>query len=1500
MKMHSEKKIKKKLAGVGIALLTACYLFATGAVAQIAAPSVNTEINYNPDRLSYGNVWAFDQPTHAKTKYNLAGASKVEWYTKGGKGKTDKTTDFKETNYFQNINTISGALSSDSVLMEQVAFEKFRSNINETTAPSPVEGVPDIPVATLTSGAENGVYSVVPDRKGDYYIHAYVKDATAETISMNYFLLDSCEDTNAFAAGGFSNTQGIQTVTLTRIGETDWYRSEAIAVDTVVWYAICLTNNMSNESDNAVTDPNSDHTGTSAESGRAETYESITKGTNLTASGNNQTTYYSVNNWKTEKAYYDTVLAIQIPSGVSLGPITSDGKISFENPDPSKGTMTATSIFGEELPVDGTEQAFPNVRILLDIDSDLFAGFEDASGNAIKMNVNSQVADPANSVNTIDAASKYLYLHEGDQKTSRKVSVVWGEPAKLPSIQVSGDTETYNFLNATDGAVSQTKGTKTTYTFTLNFTGADDLQSVSYYATGDLVGEKSTHEGTLTAETNSFTIPVMYDKTSITITATDKGNKTYTFTYSIYPVTSGSSVAKNLTTGKEYVFIEDALMEAATGQTVKLLENTAFASKEANGGVISAVWAAENAGYIVDSGVTLLIPYSAEDTGNKSITSTDKNMEAAFRTLTIPSDVKLIVNGTLMVNAVQGRRSTQWMGGISGTYGKVVVNGTIDVYGTLQARGIISGSDPGRIQAFSGSTVYQFLQFADFRGGRASSDLYAMGVGTVFPMNQFYLQNIQVDTQYDYGTTLYGTYFVTAGGEEKSADALIMSSNNNAKALFLLSSGYLEFEYVEETAKTIVNVYGNVSVNSFEVSVSVKVIIELNLNLSTDKYVCPISGAFDINVKDGAQVTISKKFKLLPGCKVTVENGGKLVVPSTGAVYLYDVDDYDDSATLEQGYCYSGYRNAPVTAGGKDITETEDATIVVNGTLEVQGNIYSSSGAGDASSSIRTTEDTGVIDLRQKSSSVTIKEGLQKSSGATEATVSFGAARASLVGTDKTVYSELEVGKWYSHDGQWYKHNVVVNGVNNYITTDEFALSGVCTAETSDGTYSKETEKITGLTAKTVTVTTTAHTEVTIPGTEATCTTPGLTDGVQCSVCNEILTPQTEIPALGHTEVIDAAVAATCTTAGKTEGKHCSVCGEITVVQEEVPALGHSYTAVVTAPTCVAQGYTTHTCTVCGESYVDAYVNPTGVHTYGEDNKCTVCGRLSTAQVIIPGGDTGSSGGGDDIPTITPHTTLQSALNAVGGTTDRTITLNQNVTAETESAVTLPTATTVTIDLAGNSVATPITIPEGSTLQGINTGSGNAAIIVASGSAERVAAVSQDSNGRLYASSVTQNMDGTATVSFDRVAVQSTDYYFEVQDDGTALIGIGLGFVGMHSENSSLEDVGFDIYVGTKEKPETVWLGEVPETAYWTGEVVTVGENTALYDAGDPCGDYAVYGLLEFSNGDVYVTKEPLEFNFREALQTYWNANKNGENAAALKITLQKFCDTTGAELDLI
>ncbi len=153
----------------------------------------------------------------------------------------------------------------------------------------------------------------------------------------------------------------------------------------------------------------------------------------------------------------------------------------------------------------------------------------------------------------------------------------------------------------------------------------------------------------------------------------------------------------------------------------------------------------------------------------------------------------------------------------------------------------------------------------------------------------------------------------------------------------------------------------------------------------------------------------------------------------------------------------------------------------------------------------------------------------------------------------------------------------------------------------------------------------------TIPGKEATCTETGLTEGVKCSACGEILTAQEEIAMIDHTydegeitkeptatedgektytcavcggtktEAIPATgeveckhettetipgKEATCTETGLTEGVKCSACGETLTAQEEIPATGrHHYEYVFSE-----DGKTLiYTCSDCGDSFTEPF-----------------------------------------------------------------------------------------------------------------------------------------------------------------------------------------------------------------------------------------------------------------------------------------------------------------------
>ena len=67
----------------------------------------------------------------------------------------------------------------------------------------------------------------------------------------------------------------------------------------------------------------------------------------------------------------------------------------------------------------------------------------------------------------------------------------------------------------------------------------------------------------------------------------------------------------------------------------------------------------------------------------------------------------------------------------------------------------------------------------------------------------------------------------------------------------------------------------------------------------------------------------------------------------------------------------------------------------------------------------------------------------------------------------------------------------------------------------------------------------------------------------------------------------------------------------------------HDYSAVITDPTCLSNGYTTHGCSKCGFSYVDAYTAALG-HNY-LNGVCTRCGNAYIDADIIDSGSCGDN-----------------------------------------------------------------------------------------------------------------------------------------------------------------------------------------------------------------------------------------------------------------------------------
>lgn len=186
------------------------------------------------------------------------------------------------------------------------------------------------------------------------------------------------------------------------------------------------------------------------------------------------------------------------------------------------------------------------------------------------------------------------------------------------------------------------------------------------------------------------------------------------------------------------------------------------------------------------------------------------------------------------------------------------------------------------------------------------------------------------------------------------------------------------------------------------------------------------------------------------------------------------------------------------------------------------------------------------------------------------------------------------------------------------------------------------------------------HTMTPYAANAATCTTAGNSAYWYCADCGkyfsdaegntEIAADSWVIPATGHTPaaaVTENNVNPTCTVGGSYDSVvYCSVCNaELSRETINVPANGHSYGSVVTAPTCTEPGFTTYTCSVCGDSYTGDEVAATG-HNWGEWTEVSPevpateesTGTTAVEQRVCANDPTHvETRGGEEIPVL-PHT----------------------------------------------------------------------------------------------------------------------------------------------------------------------------------------------------------------------------------------------------------------------
>lgn len=344
---------------------------------------------------------------------------------------------------------------------------------------------------------------------------------------------------------------------------------------------------------------------------------------------------------------------------------------------------------------------------------------------------------------------------------------------------------------------------------------------------------------------------------------------------------------KGVKVGNTYYTIEDALINAKSGDTIEFIngvKEVSFAPLD----IATAIYA-DNAYRTVKAGVTLKLA-SDEDSsatigkptyGNGVKNYVDTDSSKIKHKLILNESTELEVYGNILIQGLLGVNGQGLSGHTSGNHSQIINNGTINLNSgaKLDLRGYIKGA--GIVEARSGAIVYSPFVVYDYRGGTNTVTVYKKG--EIAPFRIYEMPNIQCKYSIIYGAKSMGYLDLYASNQHRTDIATIIG-NSNAMLIMEDSSSHILKTYTKidnGIGMTSLTITGKAKMGTLKITVS-------GVTVSMTDVRFPMPWNYSINVGDGIKhttFTVGANYKMMTGATVNVKKNA--TVNLTGTLLIY-------------------------------------------------------------------------------------------------------------------------------------------------------------------------------------------------------------------------------------------------------------------------------------------------------------------------------------------------------------------------------------------------------------------------------------------------------------------------------------------------------------------------------------------------------------------------------------------------------------------------------------